>query len=143
MVNNSTNINKVNNHLSPKENFKSDGQQFHQYQQNVQPPLTSKQLNIKKRRCMVLQLQVLVWNRHKNVKTVCRIPTFPSDIGSLTQQCRYKQIWNVSMNSVLFYLPRLLFSCERVSDFCLMPFQLYHGRSKLIFNEIMMRSALC
>ena len=49
MVNNSTNINKVNNHLSYKESFNSDGQQFHQYQQNVQPPLTSKQLNIKKK----------------------------------------------------------------------------------------------
>jgi hypothetical protein len=63
MVNNSTNINKTNNHLSPKESLNSDGQQFyqyqqtnnhlspkesvnsdgqqfHQYQQNVQPPLT-------------------------------------------------------------------------------------------------------
>jgi hypothetical protein len=48
MVNNSTNINKVNNHLSYKESFNSDGQQFHQYQQNVQPPFTSKQLNLKK-----------------------------------------------------------------------------------------------
>ena len=60
MVNNSTNINKTNNNLSPKESFKqwwstippistkqtiishlkkalnSDGQQFHQYQQNKQ-----------------------------------------------------------------------------------------------------------
>ena len=34
MVNNSTNINKMNNHLSPKESLNSDGQQFHQYQQN-------------------------------------------------------------------------------------------------------------
>ena len=33
MVNNSTNINKMNNHLSPKESLNSDGQQFHQYQQ--------------------------------------------------------------------------------------------------------------
>jgi hypothetical protein len=36
MVNNSTNINKTNNHLSPKESLNSDGQQFHQYQQNQQ-----------------------------------------------------------------------------------------------------------
>jgi hypothetical protein len=28
MVNNSTNINKTNNHLSPKESLSSDGQQF-------------------------------------------------------------------------------------------------------------------
>jgi hypothetical protein len=32
-LNNSININKINNHLSP--------QQFHQYQQNKQSPLTS------------------------------------------------------------------------------------------------------
>jgi hypothetical protein len=38
MVNNSTNINKTNNHLSPKESLNSDGQQFHQYQQNKQSP---------------------------------------------------------------------------------------------------------
>ena len=30
MVNNSTNINKTNNHISPKETLNSDGQQFHQ-----------------------------------------------------------------------------------------------------------------
>ena len=41
MVNNSTNINKTHNHLSPKESLNSDGQQFHQYQQNTQSPLTS------------------------------------------------------------------------------------------------------
>ena len=29
MVNNYTNINKINNHLSPKENLNSDGQQLH------------------------------------------------------------------------------------------------------------------
>ena len=34
MVNNSTSINKT------KERLNSDGQQFHQYQQNEQPPLT-------------------------------------------------------------------------------------------------------
>jgi hypothetical protein len=40
MVNNSTNIIKMNNHLSPEESLKSDGQQFYQYQQNKQSPLT-------------------------------------------------------------------------------------------------------
>ena len=34
MVNYSTSINKTNNHLSPKESLKSDGQLFYQYQQN-------------------------------------------------------------------------------------------------------------
>ena len=40
MVNNSTNINKMNNHLSHKESINSDGQLFYQYQQNKQSPLT-------------------------------------------------------------------------------------------------------
>jgi hypothetical protein len=40
MVNNSTNINNTNNHLSPEESLKSDGQQFYQYQQYKQSPLT-------------------------------------------------------------------------------------------------------
>jgi hypothetical protein len=40
MVNNSTNINKTNNPLSPKDRLSSDGQQFYQYQQNEQSPLT-------------------------------------------------------------------------------------------------------
>ncbi|CAC9969551.1 hypothetical protein [uncultured Gammaproteobacteria bacterium] len=35
-VNNSTNINKKNNNLSPIESLSSEGQQFHQYQQNKQ-----------------------------------------------------------------------------------------------------------
>jgi hypothetical protein len=48
MVNYSTNINKTNNHLSPKESLKSDGQQFHQYQQNEQSPLTFTQWTQKK-----------------------------------------------------------------------------------------------
>jgi hypothetical protein len=40
MVNNSTIINKSNNHLSPKESLNSDSQQFYQYQHIQQPPLT-------------------------------------------------------------------------------------------------------
>ena len=39
MVINSTNINKTNNHLSPRERLNSDGHQFHQYQQNKQSSL--------------------------------------------------------------------------------------------------------
>jgi hypothetical protein len=40
MVNTSTNINRVNNRLSPKESLNSDGQHFHQYKQSEQSPLT-------------------------------------------------------------------------------------------------------
>jgi hypothetical protein len=39
VVINFSNINKANNHLSPKESLNSDGQQFHQYQQNKKPLL--------------------------------------------------------------------------------------------------------
>jgi hypothetical protein len=35
-VNNSTNINNTNNNLLPKGSLNSDGQQFYQYQQNKQ-----------------------------------------------------------------------------------------------------------
>jgi len=42
MVNNTTNIIKTNNHLSPKESLNSDGQLYHQYHQNEQPPLISR-----------------------------------------------------------------------------------------------------
>ena len=40
MVTNYTDINKTNNHLSPKESLNSDGHQLHWYQQNKQSPLT-------------------------------------------------------------------------------------------------------
>jgi hypothetical protein len=36
LVNNSTNIDKTNNNLSPNESLSREGQQFHQYQQNKQ-----------------------------------------------------------------------------------------------------------
>ena len=40
MGNNSTNINKTNNPISPKESLNSDGQQLYQYQQKEQSHLT-------------------------------------------------------------------------------------------------------
>jgi hypothetical protein len=46
MLNNSTNINKMNNGLSPKESLNCDGQQFHQYQQNEQSPLTWRKIKL-------------------------------------------------------------------------------------------------
>ena len=46
MVNNSTNINKMNNRLSPKESLNSDGQQFHQYQQSEQLALTWRKIKL-------------------------------------------------------------------------------------------------
>jgi hypothetical protein len=39
MAINSTNINKTNNHLSPKVSLNSDGHQFHQYEENEQSHL--------------------------------------------------------------------------------------------------------
>jgi hypothetical protein len=41
MINYSTNINKINNYLSPKESLNSDDQLFYQYQQSEQSPLTN------------------------------------------------------------------------------------------------------
>jgi hypothetical protein len=40
MVNISANINKTNNHLSPKESLNSDGHQLHWHQQNKQSPIS-------------------------------------------------------------------------------------------------------
>jgi hypothetical protein len=40
MVINYTDIHKMNNRLTPKEDLNRDGQQLHQYQQNKQSPLT-------------------------------------------------------------------------------------------------------
>ena len=42
MVNNSTNINKTNNNLSPKVSLNSDGQQFYQNQQKTNNNLSPK-----------------------------------------------------------------------------------------------------
>jgi len=43
-----------------------DGQQFHQYQQNKQSPITSTHLTLKKNTTTYV-LQVLAWDRHKDV----------------------------------------------------------------------------
>ena len=40
MVTSYTDINKTNNHLSPKESLNSNDHQLHWYQQNKQSPLT-------------------------------------------------------------------------------------------------------
>jgi hypothetical protein len=40
MDNNYTDINKTNNHLTPKKSLNSDGQQLHWHQQHKQSPLT-------------------------------------------------------------------------------------------------------
>jgi hypothetical protein len=42
IVDHHCNINKTNNHLSPKESLNSDGPLFHQYQQSEQSHLKSK-----------------------------------------------------------------------------------------------------
>ena len=47
-----------------KESLNSDGQQFHQYQQNKQSPLTEHK---KQTRHMMLEIQVLAWDRHTKV----------------------------------------------------------------------------
>ena len=44
MVNNSTHINKTDNHISLKESLNSDDQQIHQYQQNKQSHFTQRKV---------------------------------------------------------------------------------------------------
>jgi len=48
MFSNTTNINKMNNRFSPKESLNSDVQQYHQYQQNEQSPLTANHSTLKR-----------------------------------------------------------------------------------------------
>ena len=67
MVNNSTNINKRKNHLSPKDSLNSDGQKFHQYQQNDQSPSLTEHT----KRHMTLEIQILIWEKHKHVAGLC------------------------------------------------------------------------
>ena len=57
-----------------KRNFHSEGQQFHQYQLSENSPNPKPQINeiyIKKKRPrhIILGIQFLGWDRHKNVMT--------------------------------------------------------------------------
>ena len=60
-----------------KESLNSDGQQFYQYQQNVQPPLNS--LNIKKKRLwyIMLEINALGWDRHKTLSWFALLGMLP------------------------------------------------------------------
>jgi hypothetical protein len=73
MVNNSTNINKTNNHLSSRESLSSDGQQFHQYHQYGQSLFTSDMSTHKIPRHMTLEIKVVAWDRHTNVVGLNRL----------------------------------------------------------------------
>ena len=63
MVINTNNINKTNNHLSPKESLNSDGHQYQQYQQNEQSLLILTELTQHKKnpRHMTLDIQVSIY----------------------------------------------------------------------------------
>ena len=58
-----------------KESLNSDGHQFHQYQQNEQSPLIpTDSLKTKKvQNDMTLEIQVLAWDRYKNVTGLNRL----------------------------------------------------------------------
>ena len=73
MVNNSTNINKT------KESLNSDGQQFHQYQQNKQSPSLIEHTQKKLKTCDVGNLGPRLEQKQNcgGVKPVNRIPTLP------------------------------------------------------------------
>ena len=71
MVNNSTNINKTNNHLSPQiiEHmvFEIRILAWHRHTKMWQPPLASNHRTQKGQQNMGLEIQVLAWDRHKSV----------------------------------------------------------------------------
>ena len=50
-----------------KKGLKRYGKQVHHYQQNEQSPLISNHWNKKRPQHMLLEIQVLAWNRHKKV----------------------------------------------------------------------------
>ena len=52
-----------------KKSLNSDGHQFHQYQQKEQSPLISTELTKpqKRTRHMTLEIQVMAWNRYRNL----------------------------------------------------------------------------
>ena len=58
MVNNSTNINKMNNHLSPKERLNSDGHNWTE---------TKHKKEKKRPQDVTLEIQIPAWDKHKNV----------------------------------------------------------------------------
>ena len=70
MVNNSTNINKMNNHLSPKESLNCDAQQFYQYQQNEQSPLTKRKLKQWWSTILLTSTKQTITSHLEKVKTV-------------------------------------------------------------------------
>jgi len=53
--------------ISFKESLNSDGQQFHQYQQNLLPSLTSNHWIQKIPLHVALEIQVLTWDRNKHM----------------------------------------------------------------------------
>jgi len=57
------------------ERLNSEGKQFHQFQENENPPVTSNYWTQKRPRhiYMTLEIQCLAWNRHKNVVELNRL----------------------------------------------------------------------
>ena len=100
MVNISTNINKTKESLNSdgehfhqyqqnKESLNSDGEHFHQYQQNhnhqqkEQLPLTSTHWTYKNNTTSFdLEIQVLAWDRHKNVAGLNRLIIIPPTLDN-------------------------------------------------------------
>ena len=56
-----------------KKSLSSDGQQFHQYQQNEQSHATSNHWKWKRPRRMKLEIEIVAWNRHTNVEVLNRL----------------------------------------------------------------------
>jgi hypothetical protein len=66
----------------------SDDQQFHQYQQNKQAPLASNHYIQKRPWHMALEIQILVWDRHKNMaglKLFLNVVSFNVSVNGILQ----------------------------------------------------------
>ena len=53
--------------IVPRQSWSSDGKQLHHYQQNEQPPHTSNHWIETRTRHLTMELQITIWNMHKNM----------------------------------------------------------------------------
>ena len=53
--------------IVPRQSWSSDGKTLHHYQQNEQPPHTSNHWMETRRRYLTMELQITIWNMHKNM----------------------------------------------------------------------------
>ena len=77
--------------ILPKESLNSDGHQFHQYQQKEQLPLIGTKLTTQiYPRHMMLEIQILAWDKHTHMVVLNRLmASQPSPMYLQTQYIEY------------------------------------------------------